>query len=142
MSQVQVSRLENPDYSGASLNSLKRIAQACDLGLIVRMGSFGEFVDWIVSMSPERLVPPNYAEEQEQRRVGLEHALMADAIAAEQLGGDYQGIYGNIPTSTAPEFTVRARTIVWANYLAAEGVEKRQLIIWSAQGGREFAVAA
>lgn len=63
MSQVQVSRLENPDYSGASLNSLKRMAQAFDVGLIVRMVPFSEFVDWIVSMSPERLVPPNYAKE-------------------------------------------------------------------------------
>ena len=80
MSQVQVSRLENPDYSGASLNSLKRMSQAFDVGLIVRMVPFSEFVDWITGMSPERLVPPNYAEEQDRHRMDLERALMLDAV--------------------------------------------------------------
>ncbi|MEK7872281.1 MAG: helix-turn-helix transcriptional regulator [Chloroflexota bacterium] len=69
MRQVQVSRLENPDYSGASLNSLKRVAQAFDLGLIVRLAPFGEFLDWVISVNPEKLVPPSYAKEQEQRRM-------------------------------------------------------------------------
>lgn len=68
MSQVQISRLENADYSGTSLNSLKRMAQAFDVGLIVRMASFSEFVDWITGMTPEKVAPLNYSEEQERHR--------------------------------------------------------------------------
>lgn len=68
MSQVQISRLENPDYSGASVNSLKRLAQAFDIGLIIRYAPFSEFVDWIVEQSPHRLVPPSFLEEQARMR--------------------------------------------------------------------------
>jgi transcriptional regulator with XRE-family HTH domain len=63
MSQIQVSRLENPDYSGTSVNSLKRIAQAFEVGLIVRFAPFSQFIDWIVSQTPDKLVPLSYAEE-------------------------------------------------------------------------------
>ena len=63
--QEQVSRLENPDYSGTTVNSLKRVAQAFDVGLIVRLAPFSEFIDWIVNQTPDKLTPANYAEEQE-----------------------------------------------------------------------------
>ena len=68
MSQVQISRLENPDYSGASVNSLKRLAQGLDVGLIIRYAPFSEFVDWVVNQSQERLVPPSFLEERSRRR--------------------------------------------------------------------------
>ena len=68
MSQVQISRLENPDYSGASVNSLKRLAQGLDVGLIIRYAPFSEFVDWVVNQSPERLVPPSFLEQQDRIR--------------------------------------------------------------------------
>jgi transcriptional regulator with XRE-family HTH domain len=45
MKQTQVSRLENPDYSGGTIKSLKRLANAFDLGLIVRFVKFSEFLD-------------------------------------------------------------------------------------------------
>jgi transcriptional regulator with XRE-family HTH domain len=68
MSQVQISRLENPDYSGASVNSLRRIAQAFDIGLIIRYAPISEFVDWVVNQSAERLVPPSFLEEEARMR--------------------------------------------------------------------------
>lgn len=66
MKQAQVSRLENPDYSGGTIKSLKRIAKAFDLGLVVRFVRFSEFLDEVTTQSPIRLVPPNYGEEQQQ----------------------------------------------------------------------------
>ena len=65
MKQVQVSRLENPDYSGATINSLKRLARAFDLGLIVRFVRFSEFLDQVTTQSPANLVPPSYYEERQ-----------------------------------------------------------------------------
>lgn len=65
MKQVQVSRLENPDYSSATINSLKRLAKAFDLGLIVRFVTFSEFVDQVATQSPARLVPPSYDDERQ-----------------------------------------------------------------------------
>lgn len=87
MSQVQVSRLENPDYSGATLNSLKRMAQAFDVGLIVRMAPFSEFMEWISTMDPERLVPPNYAEEQQLLRTLGDASLVLRADDVATLSG-------------------------------------------------------
>lgn len=66
MKQAQVSRLENPDYSGATINSLKRLANAFDLGLVVSFVRFSEFLDRITMQSPSQLVPPSYGEELQQ----------------------------------------------------------------------------
>lgn len=82
MSQVQISRLENPDYSGASVNSLKRLAQALDTGLIIRYAPFSEFVDWVVNQSPERLVPPSFLEEQARMRESAAAVILNDKGAS------------------------------------------------------------
>ena len=91
ISQVQISRLENPDYSGTSLNSLKRLAQALDVALIVRPASFGEFVDWVTSMSPERLVPLSYIEEQDMIRslADASYAISSNAPAESSVPMSY-----------------------------------------------------
>jgi HEAT repeat protein len=114
MSQVQISRLENPDYSGASVNSLKRLAQAFDVGLIIRYAPFSEFVDWVVNQSPERLVPPSFLEEQSR----LRETPVADTLidkwenrinAAKALAslGDSRGISGMVNELTHANFLVR-----------------------------------
>ena len=45
---------------------LKKLASVFDLALAVRFVSFGEMVDWVTSLTPERIAPPNYSEEVEQ----------------------------------------------------------------------------
>lgn len=114
MSQVQVSRLENPDYSGATLNSLKRVAQAFDLALVVRMVPFGEFVEKIVSINPDELVPPNYDEEQNLRRMKHQQAMALDAIAAELHGDDYRNSLAADPMSTQAIDPRGGRTFAFA----------------------------
>ena len=64
MKQGQVSRLEDHDYSGTSVNSLIRMAQAFDVSLIVRLAPFSEFLGWIENQSPDTLLPKSFAEEQ------------------------------------------------------------------------------
>lgn len=63
MDQVQVSRLENPDYPGGSLRSITRIAQAFDVALLVRFAPFSELVEWGVNLNPQRLAPLSFEEE-------------------------------------------------------------------------------
>lgn len=63
--QPRISLLEDPDYSGLTLATLKRIAQAFDVGLIVRFASFGEVADWTVNLEPKQLTPPSYGEERQ-----------------------------------------------------------------------------
>ena len=60
MSQVAISRLEDPDYGRFTLNTLRRLAQAFDVALIVRFAPFSELVDWTLGLSPEALSPPDF----------------------------------------------------------------------------------
>ena len=104
MSQVQVSRLEDPDYSGATVNSLKRIAQAFDVGLIVRLAPFSEFVDWIVNVAPDSLAPDSYDEEQYHGRTRMELMLgLADASFEMTVDADIQKIPGVLTSEIGGE---------------------------------------
>src|ERR1700688_3541786 len=49
MNQNAISRLENPSYGKATLTTLKRLAAAFDVALIVRFVPFGQLVDWASS---------------------------------------------------------------------------------------------
>jgi len=65
--QPTIAQLENPDYGRFSLDSLKRLANAFDVALMVRFVPFSELVDWTVGLTPERLTPPSFDEEQRAR---------------------------------------------------------------------------
>ena len=62
---------ENPDYGRFSLKTLKEIAAAFDVGLMVKFVSFGELVEWLVNITPERLAPPSYEEERQSALTGM-----------------------------------------------------------------------
>lgn len=60
MAQARISIMEGPSYRGFTLSTLKRLASAFDVALIVRFVPFGELLEWSTSLTPERLAPPNY----------------------------------------------------------------------------------
>jgi transcriptional regulator with XRE-family HTH domain len=47
MNQNAISRLESPDYGKSTITTLKRLAAALDVGLVVRFAPFSEMVDWV-----------------------------------------------------------------------------------------------
>jgi len=47
MNQNAISRLESADYGRYTLSTLKRLAEAMDVALIVRFVPFSELVDWV-----------------------------------------------------------------------------------------------
>jgi DNA-binding XRE family transcriptional regulator len=61
MKQTAISRLENPDYGNLSVNTLKRIAKAFDVGLIVRFAPFSEILRWRFSMNQRDMAPPAFS---------------------------------------------------------------------------------
>ncbi len=58
--QKTISDFENPSYGRLTLSSLKRLASACDVGLVVRFAPFSELVDWTESMSKSRMEVPSF----------------------------------------------------------------------------------
>jgi transcriptional regulator with XRE-family HTH domain len=73
MTQNNVSRLESPEYGKHTLSSLKRIADALDVALVVRFVPFSQYIDWLSAtpyldhgLVPESLAVPSFKEEEEQ----------------------------------------------------------------------------
>ena len=74
MTQNAISRLESAEYGRPTLTTLKRLASAFDVGLVVRFVPFSEIVDWvsgtprvIAGISAETLAPASFDEEERNR---------------------------------------------------------------------------
>ena len=63
MGQARISLLENPNYENMSLKTLKRVANAFDVALMVRFVPFSELFETIDSESPETLAVADFTEE-------------------------------------------------------------------------------
>ena len=84
MNQNAISRLESAEYGKPTITTLKRLAAAFDVGLVVRFVPFSEMAYWVSGtthgvkgLSTESLVVPNFNAEEKQ------HVFDALAIAAE-----------------------------------------------------------
>lgn len=60
MAQEGISRLESLNYGKFTLSTLKRVASAFDVALIVRFVPFSELAHWITDLSPENLAVPDF----------------------------------------------------------------------------------
>jgi transcriptional regulator with XRE-family HTH domain len=75
MNQNAISRLESPYYGKATLSTLKRIAAAFDVGLVVRFVPFTKLINWVSGtayvengLSTDALIVPAYEEEKKLAR--------------------------------------------------------------------------
>ena len=60
MKQPRISAIERPGYSSLNLTTLKRIAAAFDVALIVRFVPFSELVEWAENFSSDTFVVPAF----------------------------------------------------------------------------------
>jgi len=58
--QEAISQWENPNYGRYTLSTLKDLAGAFDVALLVRFAPFSEIIDWTVNLSAQRLTPPSF----------------------------------------------------------------------------------
>lgn len=72
MTQNAISRLESSGYGRPTLTTLRKLAAALDVGLIVRFVPFSEMVDWVsgtprvnLGLNSEAIAVPNFAQEEE-----------------------------------------------------------------------------
>ena len=61
--QSNISRIEDPDYGRVSLQTLIDVAEAFDVGLLVRFVSFSELLEQTADLSLEALNAPSYADD-------------------------------------------------------------------------------
>ena len=67
--QPMISEWENPNYGSYTLGTLKDLAKAFDVGLLVRFVPFSKLVDWTVDLTSDVIAPPNFGEEEERYHV-------------------------------------------------------------------------
>jgi len=63
MKQPTISRLENVSYESWSVKTLKRLAEAFDVALVIRFERFSTAIHHINTFSREALVQPSFAED-------------------------------------------------------------------------------
>jgi transcriptional regulator with XRE-family HTH domain len=91
MNQNAISRLENPYYGKATLTTLKRIAAAFDVGLLVEFVPFSQLVKRVSGtpyvergLSPDTMNVPSFDQEEEQ---GTFDAQLDETAQGQVLGG-------------------------------------------------------
>jgi len=62
--QPLVSAWENPNYGKYTLGTLKDLAKAFDVGLLVRFVPFSTLVDWTMNLTSDVIAPPSFGEEE------------------------------------------------------------------------------
>jgi transcriptional regulator with XRE-family HTH domain len=62
MKRSRISLLESADYEGFSFTTLKRIAAAFDVAVIVQFVSFRDFLRWSDSFNAAALLPESFAD--------------------------------------------------------------------------------
>jgi transcriptional regulator with XRE-family HTH domain len=85
MTQNAISRLENPFYGKATITTLKRIAAACDVALVVRFAPFSQLVKWATGatfedhgLSMESTMVPSFVQEDAVSGSTLGTVVIAD----------------------------------------------------------------
>ncbi len=62
--QPLLSAWENPSYGKYTLGTLKELAKAFDVGLLVRFVPFSTLVDWTINLTSDVIAPPSFGEEE------------------------------------------------------------------------------
>lgn len=63
MLQPRISLMERPGYSNLSLDTLKKLAAAFDVALVVKFAPWGELIRWSDKFSPDDFQVVGFAEE-------------------------------------------------------------------------------
>ena len=89
MAQESISRLEDPNYGKFTLTTLKRLAVAFDIGLIVEFVSFGELVDRELNLRPDSVSPDYYEKDpyfkQSTTEVPIKASVLKELLVSGKL---------------------------------------------------------
>lgn len=58
--QALISQWEDPNYGRYTLSSLRKLASAFDVALLVRFAPYRELADWIIERTQESLAPAGF----------------------------------------------------------------------------------
>ena len=73
MKQPRISNMEKPGVTRFSLETLRRLAEAFDVALVVRFAPFSELLNWSRGFSPDEFAVPSF--EDEINRLGIARSV-------------------------------------------------------------------
>ncbi|MCL5958538.1 MAG: helix-turn-helix domain-containing protein [Chloroflexi bacterium] len=92
MAQETISQLEDPDNGRLTLRTLKRVASAFDVALIVRFAPFSDLFDWMANLSPEDLAVPSF---ENDRISDSSHRELSETVST---GVPFDSLQGEVMT--------------------------------------------
>jgi len=99
--QPLVSSWENPNYGKYTLNTLKDLAKAFDVGLLVRLVPFSTLIDWTVDLTSDVIAPPSFNEEEKLRVASP--VLVTSSLIESTKDTD---VYDKEPISNKPALSI------------------------------------
>jgi len=81
MLQPRISAMESPGASKFNLETLRRLASAFDVALVVRFAPFGELLDWSEHFSPDTFRLPSFEDDPAFKESAHKPEKIAAAIA-------------------------------------------------------------
>ncbi len=103
MKQEQISRLEDPNYSKFTLTTLKKLASAFDVGLMVRFVPISDLAKWELELTSE----------------SLEAVSFDDDVYFEDKPDSTQSVLTSLPRATAAGFFSGGFSIALSTMLLA-----------------------
>jgi transcriptional regulator with XRE-family HTH domain len=88
--QNWISHIESPDYENYNLRTLKKLAVAFDVALVVWYIPFSQFVDRIANLEMQDLAPPGYDDDKALFEPVVAHATRPQILPSEATTPDYQ----------------------------------------------------
>lgn len=85
VTQVWISKVENPNHSGFSIKTLLKLASAFDIGLIVRFVPISNLVKWELDLSPDALKAVSFDEDHYFREISQEKSSVTTMALASFL---------------------------------------------------------
>jgi transcriptional regulator with XRE-family HTH domain len=99
--QPLISAWENPNYGKYTLNTLKELAKAFDVGLLVRFVPFSTLINWSVDLTGDAIAPPSFQEE----KPNFSAKFSAESSSTDATGEDAD-LYPDIGTHRVGEHVV------------------------------------
>lgn len=124
MDQSTISDIENPNYEYTpQIGTLKRLADAFDVPLIVRFGSWGDLLEWETELSPEAVAPPKFEDDEKIKRAVARIAAASTDATGSQPSGNVRTVNLTLPSRTV-NLTLPSLTDALAHSDSVEPVEE------------------
>ena len=111
--QETIAQWEDPDYGRYTLKSLKQLAAAFDVALVVRFAPFNELIEWTANLSPEKLTPKSFGEEIAAVRIESAVTTYSGVIVVTPSNADAgSSLYAGYSTVASPVLSSAAGLMI------------------------------